>query len=283
MQMETIAHVVDTAMHEAGKRVRDIGLIAVTDKPGLVGSLLVGVSFAKGVSLARGIPLLGVNHLESHMYAPFLCGAKVSFPFIALIVSGGHTSLYLVKDFDRFTLLGATNDDACGEAFDKVAKILGLGYPGGPVIEKRARLGDRSKIAFKCSGTHAAFDFSYSGIKTAVLYYVQKQKKFGVLPAQLVNDICASFQEAALDVLVHKSLLACKKYGISRMVIGGGVAANSVLRNKLQVHARQEKVTVLFPDKALCMDNAAMVAGMGFELSKRNKRSDLFLTACSYS
>lgn len=283
MQMETITQVVETAIRDSGRCLNDIGLIAVTHQPGLLGSLLVGVSFAKGVHLARGIPLLGVNHLYSHIFASFLVGAKPRFPFVALIVSGGHTSLYMVKDFDSLELLGATQDDACGEAFDKVAKIISLGYPGGPVIEKRAQAGDPKKIIFKCCDTKQIFDFSFSGIKTAVLYYVQKNRKSGVLAKQAVNDICASFQESALDALVYKSLLACKRKGVRRLVVGGGVAANSLLRNKLQAQAGQEKIEVYFPSKALCMDNAAMVAGLGFHLSKKNKRSDLYLTACSYS
>jgi len=283
MQMETIAQVVDTAMQEAGIRINDVGLIAVTHQPGLLGSLLVGVSFAKGVHLARGIPLLGVNHLYSHMYAPFVAGVATRFPFVGLIVSGGHTSLYLVKGFDSFELLGATQDDACGEAFDKVAKILSLGYPGGPVIERRALTGDPHRIAFKCCDTRQPFDFSFSGIKTAVLYCVQKHKKRGVLARTIVDDICASFQETAIEALVHKSLAACKKKGVRRLVIGGGVAANSFLRDMFQKKAAGDKIEVYFPSKALCMDNAAMVAGLGFQLFKKKQRSDLFLTACSYS
>ena len=175
MQLETITQVLDSAIRQARVNLKEIDLISVTSGPGLLGSLLVGISFAKAISISLGIPLLGVDHIYSHIYANFLNGAKIKLPFIGLVVSGGHTSLFYVRDFKKIETLGQTLDDACGEAFDKVAKILGLGYPGGPLIEKLAKGGDERKIKFRCSGTKRPLDFSFSGIKTAVLYFVKKQ------------------------------------------------------------------------------------------------------------
>ncbi len=264
-QLETVSEVVECAFHEAGVRRGDIAAIAFTEKPGLLGSLLVGISFARALGLALGIPVIPVDHLYGHIYACFL-GKKdaVRFPCVGLIVSGGHTSLYYLKDYLDLKLLGSTQDDACGEAFDKVAKILQLGYPGGPVIEKRARAGDPRAIRFSCSNTKAPLDFSFSGIKTAVLYYTQKH------PAERrrIADICASFQDAALNTLVDKSLLACTIKKTDTLAVGGGVAANTALREKFQEQARRRGIRVLFPDKPLCMDNAAMIAGLGYHLYK---------------
>ena len=258
-QLETIAQVADTAVRDARIRLEDVGAVSVTDQPGLFGSLLVGIVFAKAVSASTGVPLLGVHHLYSHMYASVLSAGGIRLPFVALIVSGGHTSLFYVEDFDRIKLLGATLDDACGEAFDKVAKILGLGYPGGPLIEQRAKKGDPAKIKFGCSVTKEPLDFSFSGIKTAVLYYVKKQP----MGRELVNDICASFQESVVKVLIHKTLLAVKAKKVKRIVVGGGVAANNYLRGRFSRAAEENGVSVYFPSKPLCMDNAAMVAGLG--------------------
>jgi len=278
MQLESIAEVTDCAMKEAKVKLEDIGLVAVTSGPGLAGSLLVGVSFVKSVSLGLNVPLVGVDHLSSHIYANFLNGERLSFPFIALIVSGGHTTLFYVRDFDKIEVLGETNDDACGEAFDKVAKILGLGYPGGPLIEKLAKNGNPAKIRFKCSDTERPLDFSFSGIKTAVLYYV---KKYNYEPRtknyELISDIAASFQEAAIDVLIRKSLLACKLKKVSRLVIGGGVAANNRLRDKFERETRASGLKIYFPPRQLCTDNAAMVAGLGYQLFKKGRRSGLDL------
>jgi N6-L-threonylcarbamoyladenine synthase len=278
-QLETISGVVDCALSEARSKIKDIDCISVTSGPGLLGSLLVGISFAKGLSLARGIPLVGVNHLHAHIYAAFLDKSIVAFPFVALIVSGGHTNLYWVKDFSDITLLGSTLDDACGEAFDKVSRILGLGYPGGPAIEKAARSG-KPGIRFGCSAAGKEFDFSYSGIKTAVLYYVKKNlsQPKNMRKKQLA-DICASFQDAALSVLVEKTLAACRQKRCRRLVIGGGVAANSVLRAKLESACLAGKISLSVPEKSNCMDNAAMVAGLGGWLFAKGRRSDLLLNA----
>ncbi|MEI6631096.1 MAG: tRNA (adenosine(37)-N6)-threonylcarbamoyltransferase complex transferase subunit TsaD [bacterium] len=281
MQLETITQVSDAALLKANLKLDKIGLVSVTSGPGLLGSLLVGISFAKALSLGKNIPLNSVNHLYGHIYASSLGKKPVALPFVSLVVSGGHTSLFYVKDFDKISLLGSTHDDACGEAFDKVAKILGLGYPGGPIIEKFARDGNPKKIKFKCSDTTNPLDFSFSGIKTAVLYYLQdelKKNKRAKRPSlNLIRDIAASFQEAAVKTLINKSLLACKLKGIRRLVVGGGVAANNRLRDQFYDLAKENRVQVYFPDKELCMDNAAMVAGLGYRLFKKGHTSSLSL------
>ncbi len=291
-QLETITDVTDLAMREAKLNFKDINLICVTSGPGLIGSLFVGISFAKALSFGLSIPLLGVNHVKSHIYANFLNvkgasrAAKVRFPFVALVVSGGHTSLYFVGDFDRIELLGQTRDDACGEAFDKVAKILGLGYPGGPFIEKLAKNGNPNKIKFRCSDTGEALNFSFSGIKTAVFYYVsrlagspvsQLSRQTGKQANRQTRDIAASFQEAAIDALIKKSFLACELKRTNRLVIGGGVVVNNRLREKFLDAAKRSGIDCLFPAKNFCMDNAAMVAGFGFQLFKKGSRSGLDL------
>jgi len=275
MQLETIAFVADTAIADAKIKLKDIDLISVTNRPGLIGSLLIGISFAKAASLALNVPLLGVDHAHSHIYANFLDGAGVKLPFVALVVSGGHTSLFFVRDFDKIEVLGKTQDDACGEAFDKVAKILGLGYPGGPLIEKLAQHGDNKKIKFRCSGTQSPLDFSFSGIKTAVLYLVKGKN----LKLSEKQDIAASFQETVIDTLIQRSFLSCKLKKVDRLVVGGGVVANNRLREKFYSAAKEDGINCYFPQKALCMDNAAMVAGFGYQLFKKGEKSDLFLNA----
>jgi len=306
MHLESITGVVNCSIKEAKIKLKNINLVSVTCGPGLAGSLLVGISFAKSISLGLGVSLLGVNHLASHIYANFLMvqenikhfpvplrkslkvvsegdfidGDAPGFPFIALIVSGGHTTLFYVKDFDKIDVLGATCDDACGEAFDKVAKILGLGYPGGPLIERLAKSGN-PKMQFSCSNTQQLLDFSFSGIKTAVLYYVKKHSIASALPAgrhnQLVRDIAASFQEAVIDTLIRKSLLACKLKKTNRLVIGGGVAANNRLRERFYSEGEKKGLNIYFPHPKLCMDNAAMVAGLGYQLFKKGYKSGLDL------
>ncbi|MDO8662587.1 MAG: tRNA (adenosine(37)-N6)-threonylcarbamoyltransferase complex transferase subunit TsaD [Candidatus Omnitrophota bacterium] len=276
-QLETITGITDCAIREAKIKLRDINLISVTSGPGLIGSLLVGISFAKALSLSLNKPLLGINHVYSHFYANFLSGEKIRLPFMALVVSGGHTNLFFVRDFDKIELLGQTQDDACGEAFDKVAKILNLGYPGGPAIEKIALRGNPDKIKFNCSGTKNELDFSFSGIKTAVLYYVRDRKT--KVRRQDTADLAASFQEAVIDTLVRKALLACKLKKINRLVIGGGVAANSRLRGKFNQAARKFNLNCYFPPSSLCMDNAAMIAGLAYQLFKKGHCSGLGLSA----
>ncbi|MDD4938778.1 MAG: tRNA (adenosine(37)-N6)-threonylcarbamoyltransferase complex transferase subunit TsaD [Candidatus Omnitrophica bacterium] len=278
MHLESITRVVDSAIRQAKIKLKDVGLVSVTAGPGLAGSLLVGVSFAKALSLGINAPLLGVDHLSSHIYANFLSGSRPALPFVALIVSGGHTVLFYVKDLDKIDVLGSTHDDACGEAFDKVAKILKLGYPGGPVIERLAKRGDPEKLKFKCSNTDRPLDFSFSGIKTAVMYFAKKNSSRLRSPgSKLTRDIAASFQEAAIDTLIRKSFLACKMKKAGRLVIGGGVAANGRMREKFFAQAGDKGIDVYFPERKLCMDNAAMVAGLGYQLFRKGRESGLGL------
>lgn len=275
--VEYIVEVTEKALEAAGKKISDIKLVAVTSGPGLVGALLTGISFAKAISYARGIPLIGVNHVLAHLYSSFLNeGEAPRFPFVGLVVSGGHTALFHCKDVDRKKLLGQTQDDAVGEAYDKVAKILGLGYPGGPAIEKTARMSDGSSgINFPKSYLGKdSLDFSFSGIKTAVLYYVRE-----ATPVKPVPDVCRAFQEAALDVLVEKTVAACARTRSRSVVIGGGVAANNRLRDKLAEAGRFNGFKVFFPEFRYCLDNGAMIGVLGAELYKRGYRSDLYLNA----
>jgi len=273
MQLETITRVCDSAIKEAGVTLKNIDLISVTSGPGLLGSLLVGISFAKSLSLSLKVPLIGVNHVYGHFYANFLSFKNIKLPLVACVVSGGHTSLFYVRDFDKIDFLGSTQDDACGEAFDKVAKILKLGYPGGPIIEKMAKQGNPNKIKFNCSGVKNVFDFSFSGIKTAVLYFAKARQ----LNRQNVRDVCASFQEAVIDVLVKKSIYACGFKNSKQLLLGGGVVANGLLRKKFAQSALDNKINCYFPPIALCMDNAAMIAGLGFQLFKKGQRAGLDL------
>lgn len=272
--LEVIAQVTDAGLKEAAIKADDLHLVSVTKGPGLLGALLVGVSFAKAMSFGLGIPLVGIDHIYAHIYASFFYQkSRIPLPCVALIVSGGHTSLFYVEDFDAIELLGYTQDDACGEAFDKVAKILGLGYPGGPLIEKLAGKGEPKKIRFHCSGTQNPFNFSFSGIKTAVLYYVKKQP----IDRGLMCDIAASFQETVIDTLINKSLLACRLKKVNTLVVGGGVASNGRLREKFFQEMAKNNIKVFFPAKELCTDNAAMVAGLGYCVFKKGYRSGLDL------
>lgn len=281
--LEYISYVASDALKESNADLDDIGLVSVTYGPGLIGALLVGVCFAKSISLAKGLPLVGVNHLQAHLYAALMPRDKKIFPYVGLVVSGGHTVLCFAERADRFTLIGQTMDDAAGEAFDKVAKILHLGYPGGPIIEKRASFGNPRYMRLSAFN-NSSFDFSFSGIKTAVLYHVQgllnKTKKDKITEKQ-INDICACFQKAVVDVLVNKAVAACKFKKTRRLVIGGGVSINKFLRNSFLEIAKQENIEVYFSQAQLCLDNAAMVAGLGYAQYKRGRRSGFNLTPVS--
>ena len=274
--VQYINHVVREALDNARITLDDVNLIAVTSGPGLVGALLIGISFAKALSLVRNIPIIGVNHVEAHIYACLMENPEITPPFVGLVVSGGHTSLFLAEKRVEFKLIGSTLDDAAGEAFDKVAKILGLGYPGGPIIEKRAMEGDPKAIDFPRPCITGRLDFSFSGLKTAVLYYC---RKIGKLKDSIINDICASFQEAIVDVLVKNAILACKENGLRDIVLGGGVTANLRLREKFRIVSEDAGIKVYFPSVPLCLDNAAMVAGLGYERYMLGEVSDLTLTA----
>lgn len=260
--------------------LKEVDLIAVTYGPGLAGSLLIGLSCAKALSICLGIDLIGVDHLKAHLYAP-LIQREIEFPFIGLVVSGGHTVLVKVKDYLNFEFLGQTKDDAAGEAFDKVAKILNLGYPGGPVIDKISRQtapGDYVKFT-RPFLKDEFFNFSFSGIKTAVLYYVKELSLKKEITKRDKNRIAAGFQEAVIDVLAEKAIGACRRTGIGRLVVGGGVSANLSLREKLNLKAEKESIEVVFPSLDLSVDNAVMVAGYGYHLYRLGQRSDLSLKA----
>ena len=287
--VEYILEVLSKALNRSGKGLKDIDLIAVTNGPGLVGALLIGISLAKALSLSLGVPLIGTNHILAHLHSAFLNeNDRPKFPFVGLVVSGGHTALFYCEDVDRQMLLGQTQDDAVGEAFDKVAKILKLGYPGGPVIEKqalRSKVKNRIKFPKSYLGKDS-LDFSFSGIKTAVLYYVRNHRHLvGGMDTTyevgdgLRSDICYAFQEAALDVLVEKACLAAKKMKVKEIVVGGGVAANSRLRGKLNDAVTYSNIRAYFPGMEYCMDNAAMVGVLGEALYKKGHRSDLYLSA----
>ena len=281
--LESIVPIVTEALAEAESKLGEIDGIAVTNGPGLVGSLLVGLSFAKSLSYVTGIPLIGVNHIEAHLSAIFLEQDFPKFPFIGLIVSGGHTSLYRVDGFGKIKRLGQTRDDAAGEAFDKVAKLLGLGYPGGPIIDELSRRGDPRAIRFpRPSLSKNSFDFSFSGLKTAVVNYVKANPEpQGGYPEEDFGDLVSSFQEAVVDVLVKKTLQSAEHEGLNRIVLCGGVAANRRLRERMREEALQEKIRVFIPSPVFCTDNAAMVGVAGYEYLKRGVRSPLSLNAFS--
>jgi len=282
--VEFIGHCLTKAVKNAGIAYKDLKLVSVTQGPGLMSSLLVGISMAKAISFARGIPIIGVNHLISHLWAIFLNDIKVKFPFIGFVVSGGHTNLIHVKSATALKPLGRTRDDACGESFDKVAKVLSLGYPGGPVIEKRARSGNPKAVRFPRSYMKGTLDFSFSGIKTAVSYHAkEKIKSKGSLRRSEVDDIAASFQDSVVDVLVSKAISACKMKKCSSLVVGGGVAANKRLRNRLIADAGAHNIKVYVPPIEYCMDNAAMVGCLGEELFKKGKSSRLDFQAFQHN
>ncbi len=271
-QLELIQPVVDSAIKGAGISIPEIDGIAVVNGPGLLGSLFVGLTFAKSLAYAWKKPLTGINHIEAHIFAGFLT-AHINFPFLALVVSGGHTSLYHVLNYDRFELLGRTLDDAAGEAFDKVAKLMGLGYPGGPLIEKLAEKGNPHAIKFPLGMVrHQGFDFSFSGLKTSVVNYVRRNSKFKP------EDLAASFQHTVVKILIKKIRRALLKTKASALVIAGGVAANRALR-KACMELQDENLKVILPPVEYCTDNAAMVACLGYYRIKEGKTDGFELDA----
>ena len=260
--IEAIVPVIDEAMNKAGLPLEAIDAIAATKGPGLVGALLVGFSFAKSLGYALDIPWVGVNHLEGHINSVFLEDDPAAFPLVALLASGGHTSIYYVTDHITLELMGQTRDDAAGEAFDKVAKMLGLGYPGGGVIDRLAKQGDPARIKFPRSYLDkTSFDFSFSGIKTAVSRYAADHRE---QLEEHIPDIAAGFQEAVMDVLTFKVIQAAVEKGCNRIALVGGVAANSRLRDKLRHDAGRRNMRVHIPSIDLCGDNAAMIAAAGY-------------------
>jgi N6-L-threonylcarbamoyladenine synthase len=281
--IESIVPIVTEALERAKISLREIDGIAVTHGPGLVGSLLVGLSFAKSLSFARGIPFIGVNHIEGHLSAIFLEKDPPRFPFIGLVVSGGHTSLFRVNGFGKNKRLGQTRDDAAGEAFDKVAKLLNLGYPGGPIIDEISKLGNPKAVRFPRPNLGKnSFDFSFSGLKTSVVNYVKSSPTpVEGYPESLVRDIVSSFQEAVVEVLVKKTLQAAQHQGLRRIVVSGGVAANRHLRERMKEEASEKEMKVYLPSPSFCTDNAAMIGVVGYEYLKRGIRSPLSLNAFS--
>lgn len=279
--LEAMAPTIDRACRQAGIRLDDVDAIAVTSGPGLAGALLVGVAAAKGLAVALGKPLYGVNHLAAHVCVDQLEHGPLDQPSVALLVSGGHSSILLVPDVTGDVVpLGQTIDDAAGEAFDKVARVLGLPFPGGPYIDMAARDGDPTAIDFPRGLTSARdlqrhrFDVSFSGLKTAVARWVEREQREG--NAVMVNNVAASFQEAVVDVLLHKAIDACVSHDVGTLVIGGGVAANSRLRAVAQQRCNDMGITVRVPSPTLCTDNGAMIAALGAELVSRGRpASDL--------
>lgn len=274
--LELIQPAIDRALVEAGAREEDLDAVAVTAGPGLVGALLVGVSAAKGLALALGLPLVGVNHLQAHVVAAQLEYGDLEPPLVALVVSGGHTSLVILEPGGNFRELGATVDDAAGEAFDKIGRFLGLGFPGGPEIDRLAREGNPHAIRFpRPMSNELTYDFSFSGLKTAVIRYLRDLEARGDEPD--VADVAASFQEAIVDVQLTKTLAAASAEGVEQVVIAGGVAANSRLRERMLQACEERGLRLLAPSPVLCTDNGAMIAAAGANLLTAGKVSPLDL------
>lgn len=284
--LEKIRPVVDQALAEAGITAREIDGIAVTSGPGLIGSLLVGINYAKGLAFALGKPIVGVNHIEGHVYSTAFEHGEPVYPALALIVSGGHTNLFLMKEAESYKLLGRTRDDAAGEAFDKVSKLIGLGYPGGPVIDRLARRGNKRAIIFplaQINDREHRLDFSFSGLKTSVLRYVREHAIAPVVPGEepstRVIDLCASFQNAVVRALVRGTRKAAELHLPKSLLLAGGVACNSELRAEMQALGEELGVPVYIPSPKYTTDNAAMIAAAGLPKLLRGENAGLGLSA----
>lgn len=276
--IEKINQVIEEALQEAKVTLADIDAIGVTYGPGLVGALLVGVAEAKAISFASGQPLVGVHHIEGHVSANYIENKDLEPPFLCLIVSGGHTHLVLVKEYGVYEIIGKTRDDAAGEAFDKVARAIGLGYPGGPKIDKLSKEGNKNAIAFPRAQIEGSpYDFSFSGLKSAVLNHINscEMKKEEINRA----DIAASFQEAVIDVLVAKTILAAKDYGMTKVAIAGGVAANSSLKERMSAECKAARLSFYHPSPIMCTDNAAMIGSAAYYDYIKGIRAGLDLNA----
>ncbi len=270
--VEHMQPVIDRSLRDANVTMRELDAIAATRGPGLIGALLVGYATGKALSAALGVPFCGVHHLEGHIFAGVLDHA-VEPPFIALVVSGGHTSLFSVRELGSYEMLGETLDDAAGEAFDKIARFLGLGYPGGPAIDRLAKRGNADAIAFPRALSGQGLDFSFSGLKTAVVRHVRRAEESGERAVR--SDVAASFQEAIVDVQVEKAIRAAESAGISTIVAGGGVAANSRLRARLSAEAEARGLRFFVPAPRLCVDNGAMIAAAGHFRLRRGESTPL--------
>jgi N6-L-threonylcarbamoyladenine synthase len=276
--LKNLMPVIRESLAAASVSLKDIDLIAVTYTPGLIGALLVGVSAAKAIAYGLGIPFIGVHHGEGHILAAHIEYPGIGYPYLALLVSGGHTALYHVKGLGEYRLLGQTRDDAAGEAYDKVAKLLGLEYPGGPVLDKLAQDGDPRAIKFP-RGHLEGYDFSFSGLKTAVRNHIAlfTSKDRGLDPNIDKKNIAASFQAAVVDTLVDKTMLAATETGVDKIVVAGGVASNSSLRKRMQEESAKRGITLYLPGMGLCIDNAAMIALAGYLHHRRGETSNLDL------
>ena len=276
--IEKINQVIEEALREAKVTLDDLNAIAVTYGPGLVGALLVGVAEAKAISYAKHIPLVGVHHIEGHISANYIENPDLEPPFLCLVVSGGHTHLVMVKDYGTYEIIGRTRDDAAGEAFDKVARAIGLGYPGGPKIDRLAREGRSDAIAFpRAHIEENPYDFSFSGLKSSVLNYLNGCRMKGELIVEA--DIAASFQKAVIDVLVEHAMMAVKEFRVTKFAIAGGVASNSSLRKAMEDACRENKVEFYHPSPIFCTDNAAMIGVAGYYEYKNGTRHGLDLNA----
>ncbi|MGL4796852.1 MAG: tRNA (adenosine(37)-N6)-threonylcarbamoyltransferase complex transferase subunit TsaD [Paraclostridium sp.] len=275
--IENIPMVVQEALEEAKMTFEDVDHIAVTYGPGMVGAVLVGLSYAKALAYTLDVPLVGVNHIEGHVSANYIEDKNLKPPFITLIVSGGHTHLVEVKDYGKYEILGKTRDDASGEAFDKIARAMGLGYPGGPIIDRLAKQGNKNAIDFPRACMDEGYDFSFSGLKSAVLNYLNAKKMKN--EEIIVEDVAASFQEAVVEVLSTKAIKAAKEKGYDTIALAGGVAANSALREKLTQMAKLDHIQVKYPSLILCTDNAAMIGCAGYYNFINGKIHDMSLNA----
>jgi N6-L-threonylcarbamoyladenine synthase len=276
--LRNLMPIIREALDAGSVSLRDIELVAVTYTPGLIGALLVGVSAAKAIAYAQNIPFIGVHHGEAHILAAHIEYPGMGYPYVALLVSGGHTALYHVKGLGEYRLLGQTRDDAAGEAYDKVAKLLDLEYPGGPVIDRIAQEGNPEAVRFP-RGLREGFDFSFSGLKTAVRNHIGlfKSRDKGLDPSLNIRDVAASFQAAVVDMLIDKTMQAIAETGVDRIVVAGGVAANSRLRRRMQEETDRRNIGLFMPGMGLCIDNAAMVALAGYLHYQRGEQSDLDL------
>lgn len=276
--IEKINEVIQEALDQAGVKLSEIDAIGVTYGPGLVGALLVGVAEAKAISYAAGIPLVGVHHIEGHISANYIACKELEPPFICLVVSGGHTHLVVVRDYGKYEIIGKTRDDAAGEAFDKVARAIGLGYPGGPKIDRLAKEGNPDAIHFpRAKVEDAPYDFSFSGVKSAVLNYLNGCHMKGEPVVEA--DVAASFQKAVCDVLVEHAVQAVKDYGIPKLALAGGVASNSALREAMKAACEKEGVSFYYPSPILCTDNAVMIGAAAYYEYINGVRSGLDLNA----